>query len=60
MSPMEHTEHTVRTGTESLWAALGGDPALVDRVAFTGPPGLLPARLPVMDLARASVAAAGL
>ncbi|MEV7676330.1 CoA transferase [Streptomyces sp. NPDC088752] len=57
---MEHTKHTVRTGTESLWAALGGDPALVDRVAFTGPPGLLPARLPVMELARASVAAAGL
>ncbi len=50
----------MRTGTESLWAALGGDPALVDRVAFTGPSGLLPARLPVMDLARASVAAAGL
>ncbi|MET9930141.1 MULTISPECIES: CoA transferase [unclassified Streptomyces] len=60
MRPMEHTVHTVRTGTELLWAALGGDPALVDRVAFTGPSGLLPARLPVMDLARASVAAAGL
>ncbi|MFC8012916.1 CoA transferase [Streptomyces cinereoruber] len=55
---MDH--HTVRTGTESLWSALGGDPALVDRVSFTGPSGLLPARLPVMDLARATVAVAGL
>ncbi|MFF5452930.1 CoA transferase [Streptomyces sp. NPDC012950] len=53
-------DNTVRTGTESLWSALGGDPALVDRVSFTGPSGLLPARLPVMDLARASVAVAGL
>ncbi|MER7959302.1 CoA transferase [Streptomyces sp. NPDC096030] len=53
-------DNTVRTGTELLWSALGGDPALVDRVAFTGPSGLLPARLPVMDLARATVAVAGL
>ncbi|MFC8278346.1 CoA transferase [Streptomyces sp. NPDC057271] len=53
-------DNTVRTGTELLWSALGGDPSLVDRVAFTGPSGLLPARLPVMDLARATVAVAGL
>ncbi|MFG2645446.1 CoA transferase [Streptomyces sp. NPDC048370] len=52
--------NTVRTGTELLWSALGGDPALVDRVACGGPSGLLPARLPVMDLARATVAVAGL
>ncbi|XIE78023.1 CoA transferase [Streptomyces sp. SBR177] len=51
---------TVRTGTELLWAELGGDPALLDRVAYGGPSGLLPARLPVMDLARATVAVAGL
>ncbi|MFD3535094.1 CoA transferase [Streptomyces sp. NPDC058664] len=51
---------TVRTGTESLWSALGGDPALVDRVEYGGTSGLLPARLPVMDLARAAVAVAGL
>ncbi len=57
---MNAMDSTVRTGTESLWSALGGDPALVDRVSFTGPSGLLPARLPVMDLARASVAVAGL
>ncbi|MCT4354957.1 CoA transferase [Streptomyces sp. Je 1-79] len=53
-------DNTVRTGTELLWSALGGDPALLDRVAHTGTSGLLPARLPVMDLARATVAVAGL
>ncbi|MER5307841.1 CoA transferase [Streptomyces sp. NPDC002773] len=53
-------DNTVRTGTELAWSALGGDPALVDRVSFTGPAGLLPARLPVMDLARATVAACSL
>ena len=53
-------DNTVRTGTELLWSALGGDPALVDRVTYGGPSGLLPARLPVMDLARATVAVAGL
>ncbi|MEU6881138.1 CoA transferase [Streptomyces sp. NPDC046712] len=53
-------DNTVRTGTELLWSALGGDPALVDRVSYVGPSGLLPARLPVMDLARATVAVAGL
>ncbi|WP_432089303.1 CoA transferase [Streptomyces sp. bgisy095] len=53
-------DNTVRTGTELLWSALGGDPALVGRAVFTGPSGLLPARLPVMDLARATVAVAGL
>ncbi|MFD0154985.1 CoA transferase [Streptomyces sp. NPDC055721] len=53
-------DNTVRSGTELLWSALGGDPALVDRVEYGGVSGLLPARLPVMDLARASVAVAGL
>ncbi|GAA3397094.1 CoA transferase [Streptomyces roseoviridis] len=51
---------TVRTGTELLWSALGGDPALVDRVEYGGPSGLLGARLPVMDLARATVAVCSL
>ncbi|MET9950725.1 CoA transferase [Streptomyces sp. NPDC006339] len=53
-------DNTVRTGTESLWSALGGDPALVDRVEYGGPSGLLEARLPVMDLARATVAVCSL
>ncbi|MFE5715209.1 CoA transferase [Streptomyces sp. NPDC056501] len=53
-------DNTVRSGTELLWSALGGDPALADRVEYGGISGLLPARLPVMDLARASVAVAGL
>ncbi|MGW7430539.1 CoA transferase [Streptomyces sp. NPDC054861] len=51
---------TVRGATERIWAVLGGDPALLDRVTYAGPSGLLPARLPVMDLARATVAVAGL
>ncbi|MFD0370665.1 CoA transferase [Streptomyces sp. NPDC127114] len=53
-------DSTVRTGTESLWSALGGDPALLDRVDYGGVSGLLPARLPVMDLARATVAVCSL
>ncbi|MFF0436749.1 CoA transferase [Streptomyces sp. NPDC004327] len=53
-------DDTVHTGTELLWSALGGDPALLGRVAYGGPAGLLGARLPVMDLARATVAVAGL
>ncbi|MHC5701317.1 hypothetical protein HHX38_19815 [Streptomyces sp. PKU-MA01144] len=47
-------------GTEALWAALGGDPALTARVAHGGPPGVLPARLPVRELARAAVAVCSL
>ncbi|MFE0653341.1 CoA transferase [Streptomyces sp. NPDC059534] len=53
-------DNTVRSGTELLWSALDGDPALVDRVVYGGTSGLLPARLPVMDLARATVAACSL
>ncbi|MFB7518277.1 CoA transferase [Streptomyces sp. NPDC056144] len=53
-------DNGVRTGTEALWSALGGDPALVDRVEYGGVSGLLPARLPVMDLARAAVAVCSL
>ncbi|MEU6119725.1 CoA transferase [Streptomyces sp. NPDC047117] len=37
------------------WAALGGEAGLTERVRHGGPRGLLPARLPVMDLARATV-----
>ncbi|GGR96611.1 CoA transferase [Micromonospora fulviviridis] len=44
----------------SAWAALGGDPADAAAVRPTGPAGVLPARLPVTDLAVACVAAAGL
>ncbi|MBD0709929.1 MULTISPECIES: CoA transferase [unclassified Streptomyces] len=53
-------DERTRLGTELSWSALGGDPALLDRVEYAGPPGLLPARLPVRDLARATVAVAGL
>ncbi|MGW7365624.1 CoA transferase [Streptomyces sp. NPDC054841] len=47
-------------GTERLWAALGGDPGLTGRVSYGGPSGLLAARLPVMELARATVAVCSL
>lgn len=56
----DDTGNTVRSGTELLWSALGGDPALLDRVTYGGPSGLLAARLPVMDLARATVAVCSL
>ncbi|MFI6941638.1 CoA transferase [Streptomyces sp. NPDC050418] len=48
------------SGTEQAWAALGADASLLDRVSFGGPSGGLPARLPVMELARATVAACSL
>ncbi|UFQ14861.1 MULTISPECIES: CoA transferase [Streptomyces] len=47
--------HTLWNGTRAAWAALGGDPALVSRVSAVVRPGALPARLPVMGLARACV-----
>lgn len=47
-------------GTDLAWAVLGGDPALTERIAYGGPPGLLPARLPVMALARSTVAVCAL
>ncbi|WP_329499394.1 CoA transferase [Kitasatospora herbaricolor] len=46
--------------TAHAWTALGGDGALLEQVAFHGPPGLPDARLPVRELARATVAACSL
>ncbi|MET9548075.1 CoA transferase [Streptomyces sp. NPDC006627] len=46
---------TPLNGTRAAWAALGGDPALVSRVSVVPRAGALPARLPVMGLARACV-----
>ncbi|WP_351225164.1 CoA transferase [Streptomyces sp. NPDC002133] len=43
-----------------MWAALGGDPELTRRISYSGPRGLLTARLPVMELARATVAVCAL
>ncbi|MFW6691937.1 CoA transferase [Streptomyces sp. MAR4 CNX-425] len=48
------------SGTSQAWAALGADASLLDRVSYGGPSGGLPARLPVMELARATVAACSL
>ncbi|MBI0385531.1 carnitine dehydratase, partial [Streptomyces albiflaviniger] len=41
--------------TAHAWAALGGDPALLERVTYRAVSGGLPARLPVAELARATV-----
>ncbi|MFF6998726.1 CoA transferase [Streptomyces sp. NPDC008313] len=48
------------TGTESVWAALGGDPARLSRVSVVERDGALDARLPVRELARACVGACAL
>lgn len=45
---------------DEAWRTLGGDPQLTTRVVFTGRPDTLPARLPVTELAQATVASAGL
>ncbi|MER5406671.1 CoA transferase [Streptomyces sp. NPDC002769] len=47
-------------GTEFVWAALGGDPALLSRLSTVARAGALDARLPVRELARACVAACAL
>lgn len=54
----QETEASV--GTAEAWAALGGAAALTARVRYGGARGLLPARLPVMDLARSTVAVCAL
>ncbi|NUH42087.1 CoA transferase [Streptomyces samsunensis] len=41
--------------TAHAWTALGGDPALLERVTYRAVSGGLPARLPVAELARATV-----
>lgn len=43
-----------------LWAELGGPPAALGRIEFTGPPGGLPSRFEVSALAAASIAVATL
>ncbi|MFE7649722.1 CoA transferase [Streptomyces phaeoluteigriseus] len=48
------------TDIEFAWCALGGDPALLARVSTVVRQGTLPARLPVRELARASVGACAL
>ncbi|MEV6973133.1 CoA transferase [Kitasatospora sp. NPDC093806] len=46
--------------TADAWRALGGPDALPERVSFHGPDAVLPSRLPVRRLARATVAACSL
>ncbi|MFF2188967.1 CoA transferase [Streptomyces sp. NPDC058155] len=45
----------VDTATAHAWSALGGDPESAGRVTYVPAPGVLPSRLPVRQLARASV-----
>ncbi|MBT2415399.1 CoA transferase [Streptomyces sp. ISL-12] len=51
---------SVASGASQAWVALGADSSLLDRVSYGGPSGGLPARLPVMELARATVAVCSL
>ncbi|WP_327682515.1 CoA transferase [Kitasatospora sp. NBC_00458] len=46
--------------TADAWAALDGPAPLLERVSFHGPDAVLPSRLPVRRLARATVAACSL
>ncbi|WP_329457434.1 CoA transferase [Streptomyces sp. NBC_01497] len=46
--------------TATAWQALGGPPELLDLVSYEGADGVLPSRLPVRELARATVGAASL
>ncbi|MFE9707566.1 CoA transferase [Streptomyces sp. NPDC005930] len=52
--------YTEDAATAHAWAALGGRPQLVRRVSFEGAGAVLPSRLPVRELARATVAVASL
>ncbi|MEU6389922.1 CoA transferase [Streptomyces sp. NPDC046939] len=47
-------------GTATAWEALGGDPALLSHISYHARVGALPARLPVLELARACVGACAL
>ncbi|GGQ24545.1 CoA transferase [Streptomyces roseolilacinus] len=46
--------------TFQAWAALGADQGLLERVSYTRVPGVLPARLPVPEAARAAVSVCAL
>ncbi|MEU0838412.1 CoA transferase [Streptomyces sp. NPDC005962] len=46
---------TTDSATAHAWTALGGAPALADRITYTPAGEVLPARLPVRQLARATV-----
>ncbi|MFI6686766.1 CoA transferase [Streptomyces sp. NPDC050485] len=52
-------DHSHQSGTAQAWAALDGDPELLRHIAFEGV-GALPSRLPVMELARSTVAVCAL
>lgn len=53
-------EHNSSPPVAQAWEALGGDPALLARLSHEERPGLLPAQLPVRELAAASVSVCSL
>lgn len=55
-----HSASMTAEDTEFVWSALGGDPALVSRISNVVRGGVLEARLPVRELARACVGACAL
>ncbi len=61
MREIEPVPHSViMTDTASVWSALGGDPALLQRLTAVERPGVLGARLPVREAARACAGACAL
>ncbi|WEB39636.1 CoA transferase [Streptomyces yunnanensis] len=60
MMQRDDTGRRQNLGTDQAWAALGGDLGLTEHISYDGPSGLLPARLPVMALARSTVAVCAL
>ncbi|MCQ4041744.1 CoA transferase [Streptantibioticus rubrisoli] len=52
--------HDPQEATGQAWSALGGAPRLLERVSYGRPGAGLPARLPVRELARATVAVCSL
>ncbi|MFJ3792647.1 CoA transferase [Kitasatospora sp. NPDC090091] len=59
-APTSADPRPVDPATAHAWGALGGPAVLLERVSFHGPDAVLPARLPVRQLARATVAACSL
>lgn len=50
----------MNSATSAAWAALGADADVLRHITYTDVPGVLPARLPVLELARATVAVCSL
>lgn len=60
MTQTEDTGETEDAATAHAWSALGGRSDLTQKVSYLGAGAVLPSRLPVRELARASVGSASL